>query len=189
MTSFELTLGRAIDAIAGLPGHRERGDGVIAGRKFERAAAGPSTPMHAVCARHVLEFHLVGDDVAADVLVDFFAQAGVGVDQEMVGETEQVQVGLDAALRIEQEGVATVARRHFLDVVAGDGVQQSRAVASAGHDAAPRVEIQPGSGIAQCEVSLGHSFNVTVSECELAFIGASVTMLVLRKWLVRRNRG
>ena len=34
----------------------------------------------------VFQLHLVGDDVAADELLDFFAQLGLGIDQEVVGE-------------------------------------------------------------------------------------------------------
>jgi hypothetical protein len=109
------------------------------------AAAGPSRPSEAVCALTSFQLHLIGNDVAADVLVDLLAQAGVGVDEETIGQTEQVEVGLDAPLRVEQESVASVAGDHFFDFVAADGVQQAGAVAAARHDASPRIEIQPGS--------------------------------------------
>jgi len=49
----------------------------------------------------------------------------------MVCERQQAQVGLDAALRVQQERVAAVARLHLLHFVAGDVVQQAHSVAAA----------------------------------------------------------
>jgi hypothetical protein len=131
-----------------LTGHGEGRRGVFAewqvkrGRRRTFHADGSDT------LGDVFQLHLVGDDVAADELVDLLAQLRLGIDQEMIGQAQQLQIGLDAALRVQEEGVAGVAGNHFLDFVAGDGVQQPRAIAPAGHNAAAPVEIQPSRALA-----------------------------------------
>ena len=51
-------------------------------------------------AGDIFQLHLVGDNVAANELLDLFAEVGLGIDQEVVREREQVKVRLDAALRV-----------------------------------------------------------------------------------------
>ena len=60
----------------------------------------------------------------------------------------------------EQEGIAPGARRHFLDFVGGDGVQQARAVAAAYRDAAARGQIDPCGAMAQRLVTQAHTFSL-----------------------------
>ena len=102
-------LGGAKDANTGLSGDGHGGDGGIVpggvGVSFARARrtiaerGGTFQADGGGLRGDVLEFHLVGDDVALDVQLDLFAELGLGIDQEMIVEAEEIQVGLDAALR------------------------------------------------------------------------------------------
>ena len=108
----------------------------------------------------ILQLNLVGDDVAAEMRGDLFAQLGLGFDEEMVREAEQKEVGLYSALRGEEEGVAAVAGDQLLYFIAGEVVEKARAVAAAGHDAAAGGKVDAGGAAAQRVVTLAHPFSL-----------------------------
>ena len=60
--------------------------------------------------RHIFQLHLVGDDVALDVQEHLLAQLRLRIEQEVIVETEEAEVGLNPPLRTQQEGVATASR-------------------------------------------------------------------------------
>ena len=105
----------------------------------------------------VFEFHLIGDDVAADVPGDLLAQFRFGIDQEVVVETEEGEVCLDSALGAEEEGVGAASGRHFLNFVGREVVEEAGAVAAAGEDAGARREIEERGGIVEGVVTGRHT--------------------------------
>ena len=144
----------AVDARARLAGLRNTRDGVLApsGKRVivwnrgsdlsqDRRGAGAFDANAGGGAGDIFEFDLIGDDVALDVLEDLLAELRFGIDEEMIGETEEVEIGLDASLRAQQKGIASGAGRHFLDFVAGEIVQEACAVAATREDAATGREV------------------------------------------------
>ncbi len=115
---------------------------------FERNGAGG--------CRHVLQFHLVGDDVPPDMLRDFLPQLGFGVEKNMIVAGQQDQVRLDAPLRVKQKRVAAGAGAEFLDVVRGQVVQQPGAVAPTNCNPPARAQIHPRGAAPQSFVTLVH---------------------------------
>ena len=114
---------------------RERGGGM---RAFHRYRGHP--------LGDVLERDIVGDDVFVQVMEDALARFRLGIQQEPVFEAEQVHVGLDVPLRVQEEGVASGAGGKLLHMVGGHGVQQAGAVVPSRVDAPARGEVEPGRG-------------------------------------------
>ena len=110
--------------------------------------------------RRFLERHLVRHDIPPHVLRHALARFRFGIEQKAVRQAEDVHIGLDAALRVEQEGVAAPAGRELLDVVAGEVVQEPDAVAAGGENLAPAGEIDPRGAVSQRFVTLGHTFKI-----------------------------
>src|ERR1017187_10743945 len=89
--AYQLRLGvrRAVDAITGLACDCERRRGVFTGWDLNRWRRRTFHADGSGAFGDVFELHLVGDDIAADKLVDLFAQLRLGVDQEMIGQAQQ----------------------------------------------------------------------------------------------------
>ena len=60
--------------------------------------------------RFVLQRDVVGDDVAVQMFEQFLARLGLRVEQKMILEAEQIHVAENAALRVQEERVAALAR-------------------------------------------------------------------------------
>ena len=114
---------------------REHGGGL---RAFHRHRG------HRLC--DIFERDIVGDDVFVQVTEDALARLRFGIQQEPVFETEQVDIGLDVPLGVQEKGVASGARRKLLHMVGGHGVQQAGAVVPSGIYAPARGEVQPCCG-------------------------------------------
>ena len=69
------------------------------------------------------------------------ARLGLGVEKEVVFEAEDVRVGLDAALGVEEESVEAFAGLQLLHVIRGHGVEQAGAVFAGNADAAAGREV------------------------------------------------
>ena len=87
------------------------------------------------------------------MFVDLGPRLGLGIEQEMILEAQQVHVRQDAALSVQEEGIATFAGLERLHLIGGHGVQQPRAVVPGGANLAAAGQIQPSrifpqSGIA-----------------------------------------
>jgi hypothetical protein len=77
---------------------------------------------------------------------DALARFGLGIKQEAIFQTQQIDVSQDVSLRVQEEGVASRAGRELLDVIGGHGVQKAGAVVAADINAAASGVIQPGGG-------------------------------------------
>jgi hypothetical protein len=104
----------------------------------------------------VVQRHIVGDDVLIDVNAQFLPRLRLGIDEKAVRQAEQVGIGLNFALRVEEEGVAPFARLEPLDMVRADGVQQSGAILARSQNFAAPGEIRPRGRIVQSLVAGGH---------------------------------
>ncbi len=155
-----LLFGRTVNPVAGLAGQAEGRDAVAAGGQLNLPGAGAFHGDRSGGGGDVFQFHLVGDDVALDVLLDFLAQLGFGIDQEVIGQAEELDIGLDAPLRAKQESVVAHPRGHLLHFIARNVVQQPRTVAAACDNAAARGEIHPCRTVAQRFITLGHAFSL-----------------------------
>ena len=131
---------------------------MAAGRHLDRLGARALHGDGGGAGRDIFQFHLVGDDVALDELRHFLAQLGLGIDQEAVFQAQEADVGLDASLRVQQEGVAAGPRCHLLYVVAADVVQQADAIAAACLDASALGEIHPRRAMSKCLVALAYVY-------------------------------
>ena len=85
----------------------------------------------AILSGPILQGHVVGDDVAVQMLVDFGPRLRLRVQQEMILEAEQVHVRQDAALGAQEKGVTSLARLQRFHLVGGHRVQQPRAIFAA----------------------------------------------------------
>lgn len=95
---------------------------------------------------NVFEGDVVGNDVFVEVGEDGLALGGFDVEEKVLGLGEDGDVGQDAALGGEEEGVAALAGFELLDVVGGHGVEEAFAVLAMGLDAAAAGEFEEGGG-------------------------------------------
>jgi hypothetical protein len=105
--------------------------------------------MATVSGREVLHGDVVGDDEAVQMLAHFPGGLRFGVQQKMIGPAEYIDVGQHAALRREEERIATLARLQLLNMIGGHGVQQARAILARQPQAASRRHIPPCRALAQ----------------------------------------
>ncbi len=82
------------------------------------------------------------------VLVQLLTHLRLDIQQEMIGPAQDVGVGENTALVIQEEGVASGAGRKLLDVIRTHGVKQASAVLASEFDFAAGGEIQPGGAVA-----------------------------------------
>ena len=79
----------------------------------------------------ILQRDVVGDDVAIQMFVNFGPRLGLGVQQEVILEAQQIHVRQDAALGGQEEGVAALARLKRFHLVGGHRMQQPRPIFAA----------------------------------------------------------
>src|SRR5579864_8260387 len=88
------------------------------------------------------------------MLVDFGPRLGLGVQEEMILEAEQVRIRQDTALSAQEEGVAALARLERFHLVGGHCVQQPRPVFATGANLAAAGQIEPRGALPQSRVSV-----------------------------------
>jgi hypothetical protein len=103
-----------------------------------------------------LEGDVVGDDVALQVLEATAPGLGLGIEQKVVVAAEQVEVGENAALRVEEKRIAAPARLELKHMIGKHGVEPAGAVLAGGAKAAAGGEVEPGSALAEGLVSNVH---------------------------------
>ena len=91
-----------------------------------------------------LELDVVHDDEVLEVGEESGELVAAGLEEDRVRLEEGGGVGLDAALRVEEEGVAALARGERLDGVCGHAVEPANAVVSG--DAKPGRVVQGDQG-------------------------------------------
>ena len=95
---------------------------------------------------------------------------GLGVEQEVVIEAENVGVGEDASLCVEEEGITALAGLQALNVIGRHGVEQTRTILTAHIDAAAGVQVDVCCVLSQRLVAV-HYFNA-LKNAEMARITA-----------------
>ncbi len=78
------------------------------------------------------DLNIVGDDVVIEQLQYFVSLPAFRIHQQRVSALEDVEVGLNVSLRVQQESIDAVARGKIANVVRDHAVQPADAVA-AGH--------------------------------------------------------
>ena len=78
------------------------------------------------------ELDIVGDDVVIEQLQYFFLLSAFRIHQQRVSTLENVEVRLNPALRVQQEGIDAVAGSKIANVVCGHAIEPADAV-PAGH--------------------------------------------------------
>ena len=126
------------------PGERVElggGEGDFGGReKLGRVGAldGQGGPLVGL----VGESHVVGDDELVEMGEDEAAAGGLDVEEEGVRGCEDVDVGEDAAVGVQEERIAALAGGELLDMICGHGVEEALAILAAGADAAAVFELK-----------------------------------------------
>src|SRR5690348_10429391 len=77
-----------------------------------------------------LELHLVHDDKALQVGIEFFDLAGIGFEHKIVAAIIDIEISQDVALRIKHKCVNAMPSFQVADVVADHAVQPAQAVAA-----------------------------------------------------------
>jgi hypothetical protein len=99
--------------------------------------------------RGVHDLDVVGDDEFFEALRDFFGEAGLEIEQQFIGEAEDVQVALHFAFGGGDGGVATFAGAEFFDVVGDLAVEEAGAVGADEAKAGAKTEIEDAGGLAE----------------------------------------
>ncbi len=100
--------------------------------------------------RDVCERHIVGDDVAIQMLENRPPRFRIGVEKEVIFETKQDRIGQNASLGVQEKYIDPVARLHLLHMVRGHGVQQARSVFAGYADSAAPGEIEQARALQKC---------------------------------------
>ena len=101
----------------------------------------------------VFERDIVSDDELIQMGKNGLGLGGLDVEEQMVTESENRDVGEDAALGAQEKRVAALAGFELLDVVGGHGVEEAFAILAKNFDAAAAREFEERHGI---EESIEH---------------------------------
>src|ERR1039458_7133804 len=102
------------------------------------------------------DLNIVGDDVAIEELQYFVSLSAFRIYQQRVSTLEDVEVGLNAALRVEQERIDAVAGRKIANIVRDHAVQPADAVAAGHRDLGTPAQVIEPAARKQC-LELGTS--------------------------------
>jgi hypothetical protein len=102
---------------------------------------------------HVLEGHIVGNDVVVQMLVDHAAGFGRRVEQEVIRKAQDVSVGKNTSLGIEEEGVDPISGFHLLHMIGGHRVQEARPIFAGDPNSSAIREIEQRSAARERVVS------------------------------------
>src|ERR1700722_17621958 len=80
-------------------------------------------PQRKCLVRNIRERHIVGDDVAIQMLEDGPPRFRIGIEKEVVLETKQDRVGQNASLGVQEKYIDPIARFHLLHMVRRHGMQ------------------------------------------------------------------
>ncbi len=100
--------------------------------------------------RDVGERHIVGDDVAIQMLEDGPPRFRIGVEKEVVFETKQDCIGQNTSLGVQEKYIDPVAGFHLFHVVRGHGVQQAASVFTGYADPAASGEVEQAGALQKC---------------------------------------
>jgi len=106
----------------------------------------------------VFQRHVIGDDVAVEMLEDLVMGFGLGIDEEVIGEAEEVGIGENFSLRVQKEtcnGLPLAGE--IVHVIGGHGVEQTGRVFTCHPNPATGAQIDQCSVFEECAQTGGHT--------------------------------
>ena len=111
--------------------------------------------------RDIDDLDIVRNDILFEALGDGSGEAGLEIDEQFVGEAEDVEVALHLAFGGDEGGVAALAWAERVDVIGDLAVKEADTIGAGQAETGTEAEIEDGATVAQCMVLI----------CRVAVIG------------------